>query len=295
MRDRIVGRGVRVVGHAHAVGDAPQAEVAAADAEGRLGDVRRVDDRQAERRGVEHAARRRHPRALRQRGPEEHERTLGGVALLDVGEPLTPAGVPVLGEHVVDLLVPHQQAYRARRVAGSRGEQRDPQLTALERAVHRRQERDEQGDDAEPEHRLGHRGEVGGHVAGRREAERGERRAADDERSAQRIDAEAPEDRGERHDDAERPRPGQRHQRDRGVEGHDAIPVLVGAGPLGDAGEQHPGRDEHGVGQRHVDRPRQHDRPDGRQQDPCRRDAADHGDEQAKGSHGRWSLRRRCP
>ena len=68
-------------------------------------------------------------------------------------------------------------SHRRRRLPGTGRQPGDEELAPLERRVDRRQVADQEGDEAEPEHRLDERGEVGGQVARRDEAEGEQRRA----------------------------------------------------------------------------------------------------------------------
>ena len=131
------------------------------------------------------------------RRPEEHQRRLAGVRLLDVDEPLLPADEQILLDprEPPDRRVAGEQHPGRRRAAGADLEHPDQRLAAGERAVDRRQVGDHQRHDAEPDRGLEER--ECGHpvVLGPREAERRRRRSAEHERLAQRLLVDRPVDR----------------------------------------------------------------------------------------------------
>ena len=117
-------------------------------------------------------------------------------------------------------------------------------LPAGEGAVDRRQVGDEERQQDQADHGLAERHQVGGQVGGPGEAQGQQRRSAGHEGRPERVDAERPEQGGVAGQGEGQPHHRQDDQRERGVEGHGPVPLLVGVGEAAPEGEDPPCRSE---------------------------------------------------
>ena len=163
-RDRRVGGGVGIEGQAEELRQPPQREVARPDGDLGLGAGLDVDASTGSSAAVSRTVPAAVIHELFGRGDRKNdEGRVGGVALLELDEPLLPALPPVLEVvEAADAVHPDEELRRARRAAGPHLELHHLGLALGERRVDGRQVADEQGDEAEPDERLEEAQDVGG-------------------------------------------------------------------------------------------------------------------------------------
>jgi hypothetical protein len=173
------------------------------------------------------------------------------VGLLQVDEPVDGRDEKGLLEVVqpVDASRPLQQLDGGSRGAGPDGDEGDERLPPGEGGVHGRQVGDEEGQQHEPQRRLGE-GDDGDPSALRAHETQGQqRRAAGADGVAEAGDAEADIHRRVADEHHRQPHQGQGYQGQGGVEGHGPVPGLVGLGEAPSPLEEGPQRPEDQPGQ----------------------------------------------
>ncbi len=142
--------------------------------------------------------------------------------LLDLGEPLLPLHPQVVEQlEALHELRAREHVHTRRRLSGAYRELRHQDLAPRERAVDRREVRDQQGQQCQTARRLEERQGRRREIGWPHEPEREHRRAAHLERALEAAHAEAVEHRGERGEDEQQPHEWQHEQPDRRVQRHD--------------------------------------------------------------------------
>ena len=227
-RDRSAGRRIGIEGHLEEPGDPAQAQVASPQAELCLHIPWVVHGREGERGTIQYGSRRGYPVVLRLGRPEEHERRQRAVGFFDVDEPalpLQPDGAQLA--HALERpMSPNHLAGRGRRTRPHL-EGGDADLPTRVGRVDRREVRDQQRQQEEPDRCLREGKDRCREIGGPGEAEREQRRAGQRECLAERepVDAHVHERVAREH---KHQPDGQRHgEADRSVGGQPAVPGFI--------------------------------------------------------------------